>query len=182
MPEMNEYQEPTTEERETCDLCGRPVDVSKPHRMNAETRIFAHQACVDDWRGREVVSMSEINKYRDACIEYARCRGEVSRIKHKIGEALAGCPDLQDDGRSQHLIDAYAIEYRGDGEEYYGMPYFVNHYDDVDGYLAGVCSHCHQAHLAIQEKKTAVKKFGIAQRRISNLGRIAGLSEGGGDE
>ena len=107
-----------------------------------------------------------MDKYRAACAEYAKWQPEIDRLTGAIGAALECCMSIRDDGKSAHLKDAYCVLY-GDDEKIY----HVNHDGDVSAYLAGVCPHCLEAHKAIKDRQDARKQYGIAKRRISQLGR-----------
>jgi hypothetical protein len=114
------------------------------------------------------------DKFKLACIEYAKWQRETKRLTRKLSEAFADCPaSKRGDGKSEHLLSAYAVVYEEDGHSWRRAVQFENHDGDVDGYLAEVCPACHRAHLIIQERKVAKKQFGIAKRRISLLGRKA---------
>lgn len=127
------------------------------------------------------------DKYRAACVEYVAAKDEIKRLGKAIGAALEACTSARadalfksgnfrarfsaeakahDDGT--HLKTAYSMAQ--DPDSYYGV--FYEHHDgDVEEYLRGVCLHCLKAHQLIQERKAARKRFGIAKRRISMLGR-----------
>lgn len=129
------------------------------------------------------------DKYREACIEYAKRSADVRALSKKIGDALGDCSNSQlaafnkDHPGSwmipvfaEHLKMAYAMDREHDGAGGY-EPYFVNHDDDVIGYLTETCPHCLAAHLAIQERKAARKRLGIAKQRIGILGRAAAAQQ-----
>lgn len=115
--------------------------------------------------------MSE--KYKNACIEYAKASADVRRLTQTIRDASYACWERQNGcgehlGQSvEHLKLAYEMESEG------GYNVYVNHDADVEGYLAETCRHCLDAHLAIQERKQARQRLGIAKRRIGMLGRNA---------
>lgn len=115
-----------------------------------------------------------MDKYRAACAEYAKWQPEIDRLTTAIGAALEGCRNIRDDGKSQHLKDAYEVLY-GDDEKMY----HVNHDGDVSAYLAGICPHCLDAHIQIKARREARRQYGIAKRRISQLGRGVLLSLNG---
>lgn len=128
------------------------------------------------------------DKYKAACREYAAAHAEIKHIAREIGQAFAECDHVQqlawlkaNPGKEiwaapqfeHHLKAAYAMD-RGPSDSGYGEDrYYANHDDDVEGYLAEVCPHCLAAHLAIQKRKAARKRFGIAKRRITVLGKAA---------
>lgn len=129
------------------------------------------------------------DKYKAACIEYAAASRAVKDIQAAIGKYLNDCrvaavnewiaanPKASEwDApanqwqKSPHLQAGYAME----ADPYnHGGHYYINHDDDVEGYLAETCDHCLKAHQAIQSKKAAKARFGIAKRRISVLGAPA---------
>ena len=127
--------------------------------------------------------MSE--KYKHACTEYAKASAEVRRISRVIGNALSACAVEQIDAYAKdypngyfgepnivnHLKLAYEMDKERDGCGRYEK-YFVNHEDDVEGYLLEQCPHCYTAHMAIQERKKARQVLGVAKRRISFLGKL----------
>ncbi|WDZ97944.1 hypothetical protein Herbaro_09240 [Herbaspirillum sp. WKF16] len=125
------------------------------------------------------------DKYKAACVEYFAAQAEVKATRKAIGEHLEACRSkavadwkAENPGsfefapaeqwqKSPHLADAYARGSDGWDE------YYLNHDDDVEGFLAETCQHCLQAHHAIQAKKAATKRFGVAKRRITVLGGAA---------
>ena len=128
-----------------------------------------------------------LNKYALACIEYAEASAELRQAKKAVGDHLGAClrvraeefeqanPDMvfQDETmKSPHLTAAYAMEDDPDGWPFYARIH-TNHDGDVEDYLATVCPHCLEAHRAIEAKRAAAKRLGIAKRRIQALGRNA---------
>jgi len=123
------------------------------------------------------------DKYKNACAEYAKANAEMRRLSRAIGDASYACHEVQagkweeeHPGRLNmqdpvnHLKMAYEMA-TGDSDCGHGYErYFVNHDNDVDGYLKDTCQHCYAAHLAIQERKKAKRAFGIAKRRVTILG------------
>ena len=129
------------------------------------------------------------DKYKLACVEYAAAQFALKEIKTAIGNHLDACRNhairmwqAENPGRpiyeapaqqwenSPHLHDAYAME----RDPYnHGGHYYINHDDDVESYLAETCEHCLKAHLAIQARKEARKRFGLAKRRITVMGAAA---------
>lgn len=115
-----------------------------------------------------------MEKYKTACIEYARARAAVGTASKKIGDALAACADDQYDKLDpdcwhlsnpvEHLKMAYALSNDENGV------YHANHDGDPAEYLAGVCQHCLSAHHAVQERKQARQRYGAAKRRVAFLG------------
>lgn len=127
------------------------------------------------------------DKYRDACAEYAKASAEVRRLGKAIGDAIRECYISQDavwnkehpdtwmriPDAVDHLKLAYAMEREQSDCGYGFQRYFANHDGDVEGYLAEKCPHCYAAHMAIQERKKARQRLGVAKRRIGALGRAA---------
>jgi hypothetical protein len=111
-----------------------------------------------------------------AVVDYYLSQQEVKRLSQAIGSALADCYETQcppgsDTKIVEHLKDAYTLDC--DNEDY-GRRYLTN--GDPALYLAETCPHCLAAHNLIQDRKAARKRFGIAKRRVSMLGRS--LSKG----
>lgn len=121
------------------------------------------------------------DKYKAACIEYAAAGAEVRRLGKLIGEHCTACYEAQcgthPEGPASPPIDhlelAYAMENAPCDSGHGYQRIHSNHDDDVEGYLAELCPHCLAAHKAIEQRKEVRKRFGIAKRRISILGRVA---------
>lgn len=127
------------------------------------------------------------DKYRAACVEYVAAKDEIKRLGKAIGAAREDCQTAQAaqylrehpekgifDATSAVKVDHLSLAYEmtADPEGYdFGSMYFVHHDGDVEEYLRGVCLHCLKAHQLVQSRKEARKRFGIAKRRISMLGR-----------
>ncbi len=112
------------------------------------------------------------DKYQAACIEYAGASKEVKRLTKAIGNQSLRCFEANGDTDQEHLKKAYKIS--SDGfDPYYGCYELTyEHHDGCpESYLLETCEHCHKSHLLIQERKEARKRFGVAKRRISVLGR-----------
>ena len=125
-----------------------------------------------------------------ALIEFACKKAAYDALSKGISEALqashsaqipenlnvwgARIPDIKD-----WLKLAYEMEREPAGDGYPSESYFVNHEDDVEGYLAENCQHALRAHRLIQERKVARKALGVARRRVTlmanRLARAAGV-------
>lgn len=109
-----------------------------------------------------------------ALVEQVKALDEVNRLSRLIGTEIARSYDAQAVPYGKEPTDwlklAYERDYESDGS--YGRQYFyVNHEEDVEGYLAENCRYALQAHLLIQERKEARRLLGIARRRVSFMGR-----------
>ena len=126
-----------------------------------------------------------MDKYQRALLELYRAKKAVMKINQEIGYSLDlsrqaaevswekdqfGLPEPPKEwrdigGKNLWLHLAYQKEY----SVYEGM-YYVNHDDDVRGYLAEHCGHALHAHDLIQARKELRKELGIAKRRVTFLG------------
>lgn len=126
-------------------------------------------------------------KFKLACIEYEAARLEIKRLSDAIGDALADCHiaqqatylrenpekslhDAIDAVKVNHLEAAYALN---PAEDWLYSDRLVHANGAPEEYLSEICPHCLSAHKLIQDRKDARKRFGIAKRRISALGRAA---------
>lgn len=126
-----------------------------------------------------------MDKYANALLELAKASKAVKEINRGIGEALAASHQVKQDSlqkdwnghplfpgdwdetwmkRNQHLVAAYEQCHE------HGEWYFVNHEDDVRGYLADHCEHALRAHDLIQERRALRQALGAAKRRVTFLG------------
>lgn len=111
-----------------------------------------------------------------AVIELVRAQDEVRRLGKEIGEALCKSEEAQGQvpfgGKSVNWLK---MAYERDSEychNTYSREYwYVNHDDDIEGYLAEHCEHALRAHLLILERKEARRRVGMVRRRISLMGR-----------
>lgn len=107
----------------------------------------------------------------DAVIALIEAQNNVRRLGRAIGEAMQASYETQTSNGGTYtdwLEAAYKREHENNG--YTDAVYYVNHDDDVEGYLAEHCSHALRAHNLIQERKAARKQLGICRRRISVMG------------
>ncbi len=118
-----------------------------------------------------------------ALIELSRAHAQVAVLTKAIGEALSASIEAQEkagvEQPVQWLEHAYKMEYgpadHGHGE----VAYYVNHDNDLVGYLAEHCQHALRAHHLIQERKAAKRRRATARRRITQLAnRLAAAEEG----
>lgn len=128
-------------------------------------------------------------KIEAALIDFSRKKSTYDALSKGISEALqashsaqipedlnvwgARMPDIKD-----WLKLAYEMEREPAGDGYPSESYFVNHEDDVEGYLAENCQHALRAHRLIQERKVARKALGVARRRVTLIAnRLAKAQE-----
>ena len=134
-------------------------------------------------------AIGKMNAAEAAILQLALARLSVDVLSARIRDSLKACDDRQrakNPGKptANHLEAAYAMHRDESAEEYDRELVYTNHeYDDPGMYLAEVCSHCFNAHEAIQERKLARKRHGIAKSRVSRLGsmllKAANKAEGG---
>ena len=112
-----------------------------------------------------------MNKAEKALVELVKAQQSVREINKKIGEALGQSFDTAEDrdrwkpiNKNKWLVLAYEREY----EPHEGY-YFVNHEEDVEGYLAEHCQHALRAHQLIQARKPLKQALGVARRRVTVL-------------
>ena len=116
-----------------------------------------------------------MNNLEAAVVDLVRAQDEVRRLSREIGDAIWKSHDAQGQMPFGKLpIDwlklAYERDYESDGS--YGRQYYyVNHEEDVEGYLAEHCEHALRAHLLIQKRREAKRKVGTMRRRVSLMGR-----------
>lgn len=126
-----------------------------------------------------------MDKYQFALIEYARTKRALKECNASIAHALensykaaeatwpkdrSGWPVIPDEWRQAGdknlwLLLAYEREhsvYEGD--------FYVNHDDDLEGFLAQKCQEALMAHKMIKIRKKLRKDHGIAKRRLTVLG------------
>ena len=125
-----------------------------------------------------------MDKYQRALLELARTRKALEEANRRIAQELAASHQIAEDAlpkdwngwpifpdwwdetwmkKNLHLTNAYA-RYATQYEDGY-----VNHDDDVRGYLAEHCVHALHAHDLIQARKELRKDLGIAKRRVTFL-------------
>ncbi|QCP82379.1 hypothetical protein D0C27_11005 [Alcaligenes faecalis] len=109
-----------------------------------------------------------------AVIAMVEAKDVVDGFSRQIGKAISESLSVQYRPYGPEPKDwlklAYERDYESDG--CYGRQYYyVNHDDDIEGYLAGNCEHALKAHQLIQERKEARKALAIARRRVSAMGR-----------
>ncbi|MES2262139.1 MAG: hypothetical protein V4724_26765 [Pseudomonadota bacterium] len=107
-----------------------------------------------------------------ACRALFSAKAEVDRLSRRIGESLNACPMMQDieygpNGPITHLSLAYAAE---DVENDHGWG--GTHKEWNNQHLLDDCPHCLAAHNAIQERKLAKKRLGVARRAVTMIGRM----------
>lgn len=113
-----------------------------------------------------------MNKLEIALIEWARAKEAVRSIDKQIGDALSesamAAPDAdtwKPLNKNKWLTLAYERAYEGPYDGYY----YVNHEEDVEGFLAENCKHALRAHELIQQRKPLRAALGVAKRRLSLL-------------
>ncbi|WP_343734581.1 hypothetical protein [Acidovorax sp.] len=109
-----------------------------------------------------------MNKTELALVEWYRAKAAVAAMDKQIGEALSdslmAAPDGDKwEGKNKWLKLAYEQKYAGPYEGWY----YVNHDDDIEGFLAENCPHALRAHRLIQERKPMRQALGAAKRRVS---------------
>jgi hypothetical protein len=112
-----------------------------------------------------------------AVIELVRAQDEVRRLGKEIGDALCKSEEAQVASRqlgkqpTNWLKLAYERESEYCHNTYTRHYWYVNHDDDIEGYLAEHCEHALRAHILILERKEARRQVGMARRRVSLIGR-----------
>jgi hypothetical protein len=123
--------------------------------------------------------MNNAEKALLACVEYAKAKADVARLSKEIGEALEGCYSAFAQGRTHwenlhkyesHLSRAFAYEV---GEREYGEPGRIYLTAEEQAEVLAECPHCMAAYKAVQARKEAKKRLGIAKRRIGIIGKTA---------
>lgn len=109
-----------------------------------------------------------MSKVELALVEWYRAKAAVAAMDKQIGEALGdsviAAPDGDKwEGKNKWLKLAYEQKYAGPYEGWY----YVNHEDDIEGFLAENCHHALRAHQLIQARKPLRKALGTAKRRVS---------------
>ncbi len=122
-----------------------------------------------------------MSKLEEALIALVLAKDEVRRLTTEIGNAIFESHKAQ--GLDKQPIDWLKLAYERDRESdgsYGWVDYYVNHDDDIEGYLAEHCEHSLRAHRLIQERKAARRLVGTASRRVSVMGRnlVKGLEQG----
>ena len=110
----------------------------------------------------------------EAVIALVQAQNEVRCLGRAISDALNDSYAAQTKNGGEYtdwLKLAYEHDYEGDGEYSDTAFEYINHDDDVEGYLAEHCPHALRAHHLIQERKEARKRLGIARRRLSVMGK-----------
>lgn len=122
--------------------------------------------------------MTAEEKALAACVDYAKAKADIKRLSDEIGRHLGACHDAHveqyKDSRfppayRSHLEEAYAFEVNEDA--YGGVRDYLSEAEQTE--VLSACPHCKAAHDAIQARKEAKKRFGIAKRRITLIGRSA---------
>lgn len=117
------------------------------------------------------------NKYENAIFQYEWWRQEISNISTFIG--MAGNFNMDDDGhgggtrctdlknQAQAMFDSTCVERywnsRKEAVDEDGEPFEP---EPVE-----LCSSCRMVDRLVQERKRAKQQFGVAKRRISQLGK-----------
>lgn len=96
-----------------------------------------------------------------ACRNYVIAGSEVRRLSKSIVAAIDRCGD-----NGSHLNEAYEFDTDDEGTRHY-----LSHEDQIE--VLSACPHCLAAHNAIQERKLARKRLGIAKRAVSRAGKAA---------
>jgi hypothetical protein len=110
------------------------------------------------------------NQIKETLINYAILRKEIDAINKRIGKHLYKSwenlpPDTEYDNVKHYwLSKAYAGGYQRDE----GFM-FINHSDDVEGYLEENCLEALAAHRLIQQRKPLKKEFGRAKAKLTKL-------------
>lgn len=114
-----------------------------------------------------------MSKLEEAVIALVRAKDEVRRLTTEIGNAIFESQKAQ--GFDKQPIDWLKLAYERESEfcenTYSREYYYVNHEEDIEGYLAEHCEHALRAHHLIQERKEARRVVGAASRRVSVMGR-----------
>lgn len=114
-----------------------------------------------------------MTKLEEALVKWIRARDAVNAISKQIGSALydsleAMTYDQRENMKRNHWLElAYERKYEGPYEGWY----YVNHEDDVEGFLAENCKHALLAHRLIQQRKPLLVALGVAKRRVSVMAR-----------
>lgn len=114
-----------------------------------------------------------MSKLEEALIALVLAKDEVRRLTTEIGNAIFESHKAQ--GLDKQPIDWLKLAYERESEfchnTYCREYYYVNHDDDIEGYLAAHCGHSLRAHHLIQERREARRAVGAASRRVSVMGR-----------
>jgi hypothetical protein len=153
------------------ETCAMHYDVERYNRVRAKLAARArrqHQA-------PPVVLAAPEQRAVSACRELVAAKAEVKRLSRLIGEGLNACPMMKDPieygpkGPITHLSMAYAAE-EVENDDDWGPS---THKEWNNQHLLSDCPHCMAAHLAIQERKVARKRLGMARRAVTMIGRAA---------
>ncbi|WP_368655444.1 hypothetical protein ABRY94_11975 [Castellaniella ginsengisoli] len=111
-----------------------------------------------------------------AVIALVQAQDEVKRLGKEIGAAICRSEEAQGEmiypkEPTNWLKLAYQREREAADNGYGWEYYYVNHDDDIEGYLAEHSPHALQAHLLIQQRREARRVVGAARRRVSLIGR-----------
>lgn len=114
----------------------------------------------------------------EAVVELVKAQDAVKCLTKQIVAAMDESINAQvsaESGNPYEPVDwlklAWAMEWEPADCGYGRQRYFVNHDDDVLGYLEQNCPHALRAHLLIQDRKAARRVLGAAKRRVSVMGR-----------
>lgn len=115
-----------------------------------------------------------MTKLEEALVEWVRAKDAVRDINKQIGDALSesamAAPDAdtwKPINKNKWLTLAYDQAYEGPYDGYY----YVNHEEDVEGFLSENCKHALRAHELIQQRKPLRAALGVAKRRVSVMAR-----------
>lgn len=114
-----------------------------------------------------------MSKLESALVDWIRAKDAVAAINKQIGVALwnsweALTDEQRQDMKVNHWLKlAYERAYEGP----YDGWYYVNHEEDVEGFLAEHCKHALLAHQLIQQRKPLRAALGVAKRRVSVMAR-----------
>lgn len=147
---------------------GSGIDGAKYAR---EVTRLAGIACAEFVAGPVEVLAPELRALA-ACRELVAANSEVKRLSRQIGESLSECQMAKDateygpKGPITHLSLAYASESVENDNGWGGT-----HKEWNSQHLLDDCQHCMAAHVAIQERKVARKRLGVARRAVTMIGR-----------
>lgn len=117
----------------------------------------------------------------EAVRAYSSANREIKRLNRVIGDALGECftshvmahGGFESDNLpswESHLQRAYGHDI---GDEESGEPRRIYKSAKAQAAILAECQFCMKAHNAIQQRKLARQKFGVAKRQITSLGREA---------
>ena len=117
-----------------------------------------------------------------ACREVVAAKADVARTSRLIGEALSACHEAWLKERSgsisfdynsyeSHLARAYAAEEVESDYDYGTHKEWLSEADKLE--IFAECPHCMAAHNAVQQRKLARKRLGLARRAVTLIGRLS---------